>query len=112
MKPLIYIAGPYTIPDPVENVHHHMRWWFKIAEGGLMVPVMPTLSMFLHLLHPKPYEFWLDIDFEVLAHCQAMFRIKGESKGADMEEKKAEELDIPVFYDDEFDRLIEWVTKT
>lgn len=97
-KPLVYIAGPYTKPDPVENTHDIM----KIADGLLDVcaPLVPHLTLFWHVISPKPYREWLDLDLEYLARCDAMLRIPGESSGADAEVVYAEEHGIPVFYNE------------
>lgn len=95
MKPLVYIAAPYTKPDPVENTHNA----FKIADSLLdvCVPLVPHFTMFWHALSPKPYEQWLEIDRAYLRVCDAVLRIGGESSGADGEVAYARELDKPVF---------------
>lgn len=57
MKPLIYIAGPYTCPDPVLNT----RKAVAVAESVLALggaPVVPHLTMLWHLISPKPVEEW------------------------------------------------------
>jgi len=50
------------------------------------------------MLIPHEYQFWLDQDMEWLRVCDAVFRIFGESSGADKEVKEAERLGMPVYY--------------
>lgn len=97
---LVYIAGPYTSPDPIENTHTVIH----IADGlyheshGLLVPIIPHLTAFWHLVTPHPYEHWLKYDLQVMSRCDAVLRWPGESLGADGEVKAAIEQDIPVFH--------------
>ena len=96
MKPLVYIAGPYSKPDPVENMHRAI----KIADGLLdvCVPFIPHLTGTWHMVSPKPYPEWLALDLAYLERCDAVYRFPGESSGADGEVEEAKRLGIPVFY--------------
>lgn len=96
MSKLVYIAGPYTKPDPCVNVHEHIRVADKVAALGY-TPVVPVLSHFWHTMSPHPYEFWMKIDLDMLERCDAVIRIPGESSGADREVAHAEAHGIPVF---------------
>ena len=96
-QPFLYIAGPYTKPDPVENTHRMIR----IADELLsldVVPVVPHLTMFWHLLRPHPYEHWLAYDLQLMSRCDIVLRVPGESSGADREVIDAERLGIPVIH--------------
>ena len=97
MKPLVYVAGPYTKPDPVENINTAIRYADQVLDVGA-VPVIPHLSGFWHLVSPKPYEQWLEIDLDYLYRCDVVFRFPGESSGADAEVVEAERRGIPVVY--------------
>jgi hypothetical protein len=44
------------------------------------------------------YETWLEMCFVQLSRCDALFRMAGESAGADREVAFAKERGIPVFY--------------
>jgi hypothetical protein len=94
-KPFVYLAGPYTKPDPVENTHYTVRIADVLLDVGV-IPVVPHLTMFWHAIRPRPYEDWLRYDLEVLARCDVLLRIPGESSGADREVARAEDLGIPV----------------
>ena len=80
----IYVASPYTSGDVAENVRRNLEAADAIASAGL-VPFAPLLSHFWHLLFPHPYEFWTDQDMAWLERCDAIVRLPGESRGADME---------------------------
>jgi len=106
MKPLVYIAGPYTKPDPIENTHKAIVIAGRIYECGA-VPIIPHLTMLWHLVDPRPLEFWYAYDLEILARCDAVFRIPGESYGADAEVVEADRLGIPVLFS--IDSLEDWL---
>lgn len=83
-RPLIYIAGPYSKPDPVENTHRAIKAGDAVwAAGGC--PVIPHLSMLWHAVSPAPYGTWLERDLGLLHRCDGLLRLPGESAGADGE---------------------------
>lgn len=92
---LIYLAGPYTEPDPVENTHRMIRIADALLDAGF-TPLIPHLTLAWHLVSPKRYETWLDYDRELLAHCDVLLRVPGYSNGATQETQYADELGIPV----------------
>lgn len=94
---LIYVAGPYTKPDPCVNVNEHIKAADRLGDLGY-APLVPVLSHFWHTMSPHPYEFWIGIDLEFVRRCDAVLRLPGESAGADKEEALARRLNIPVFY--------------
>lgn len=93
--PLIYLAGPYTEPDPVENTHRMLRIADALLDAGF-TPLIPHLTFAWHLVSHKRYETWLDYDRELLAHCDVVLRVPGYSNGATRETQYADELGIPV----------------
>jgi nucleoside 2-deoxyribosyltransferase len=98
-RPLVYIAGPYTKPDPVENTTHVIALASELVDEGLITPLVPHLTLLWHLVRPRPLEFWYEYDVATLARCDALFRMPGESTGADREVEFARAHDIPVFTD-------------
>ena len=96
MRPLVYIAGPYTHPDPPLNVRAAIEWGEGVERLGCDV-VIPHLSMLWHLVSPAPIERWYARDLAVLARCDALVRFPGASTGADAEVDFAQERDIPCF---------------
>lgn len=96
-RPLIYLAGPYTEPDPVANTHQMIRIADVLLDAGF-IPFIPHLTLAWHLVSPKRYETWLDYDRELLARCDAVLRVPGYSIGATQECTLAAELGIPVIH--------------
>lgn len=101
MKPLVYVAGPITNPNPMQNTHTALVLGRRMLSDGYVVPFLPQLSVVWEMVTPDiGYEAWLAYDFDVIRHCQALFRIEGHSPGADREVAFAiDVLDIPVFDD-------------
>ncbi len=97
LPPLVYLAGPYTKPDPVENTHRMLHLADALLDLGV-VPFVPHLSMFWHLLCPRPYGEWLAYDLHLMLRCDAVLRVPGESCGADGEVRVAHRLGIPVLF--------------
>jgi nucleoside 2-deoxyribosyltransferase len=108
-RPLVYIAGPYTHPDPVANTNIAISLASELIDEGLVTPVVPHLTLLWHLVEPRPLEFWYEYDVAVLRRCDALFRIEGASSGADMEIDFAIAHDIPVFTSR--DELNVWATE-
>lgn len=95
VKPLAYIAGPYTHPDPILNTRRAIEVADALIERGFAVFV-PHLTMLWHLVSPRTLEQWYEIDLAMLAHCQVLYRLPGVSRGADAEVAEARRLGIPV----------------
>jgi len=93
----IYISGPYTIGDVAMNVRRAIDAGDKILEKG-HTPFVPHLTHFWHFISPKSWETWMKIDKEWITFCDAVLRLPGESKGADLEVEYAETLGIPIYY--------------
>jgi nucleoside 2-deoxyribosyltransferase len=105
-RPLVYIAGPYSRPDPVANTNAVIALASELVDEGLVTPLVPHLTMLWHAVSPRPLDFWYAYDVALLRRCDALFRIEGESTGADMEVDFAKAHGIPVFT--RLDELREW----
>lgn len=98
MRPLvIYIAGPYSAPDPCINTHRAIAYADVLLQRDLCVPVVPHLSHFWHTMHPHPYGDWIRMDLALLERCDGVIRLAGDSPGADGEVARANELGLPVY---------------
>ena len=96
--PIVYIAGPYTLGSQAHNVREMVLAADEVRfVGGL--PFIPLLSHFWDLLVPHDYDFWMAMCLEWVERSAAVFRLLGESRGADLEIARARELGIPVFYE-------------
>ncbi len=102
---VIYVAGPYTKGDVAVNVRRSMHFGDILLRNNL-VPVLPLLSHFWHIVSPKDYDVWTTLDLAMVLKCDALFRMEGESLGADAEVMYARDHDILVF--DSLDALLAW----
>ena len=96
-RPKIYVSGPYTQGDVVKNTRLAIQYGDQLYNSGF-IPYIPHLTHFWHLVFPRKWEDWIDMDKEWVLLCDGVFRIKGPSKGADIECKLAEDNGIPIFY--------------
>ncbi len=106
----IYIAAPDSKGDTVINVRNAILAGDKLLEMG-HIPFIPHLTHFWHYISPKPWEVWLKIDQDWLVVCDALLRLPGESKGADLEVEMAKKLCLFIYYSvDEIPRekVINW----
>ena len=106
-KPFIYIAGPISKGTYCTNVRNGVEAAKKVKDlGG--VYFCPMLDMLYAFLYPEPtWEEFLDYDKQVILRCDAVIRLPGESKGADVEEAWAKEHGIPFFTD--WEKLAMWI---
>ena len=104
----IYIAGPYSSGDTIQNVRTAVLAGDKVAKAGYY-PFIPHLTHFWHFICPHEYEFWLDQDIAWLLTCDYLVRLPGESSGADKEVIVAFNADIPVFFSVE--ACLDWITR-
>ena len=101
----VYVAGPYTVPDKVQNARIAIMAGNSLAELGFL-PFIPHLNLLWELVCPQKYRFWLDYDFHWLVCCDAMLLLPGESKGAEEEVAVAKDHNIPVF--GSISDLVDW----
>jgi hypothetical protein len=92
----IYIAGPYTDPDPASNTLAAIMEGHALLDLGF-APFVPHLTHYMECLQHRPYEQWLEMDFAWLRVADGVLRLPGASSGADREVALARELGIPVF---------------
>jgi len=84
-KPHVYIAGPYSTGDVGQNIHNAIKVADRIVEMG-GIPFIPhTMTHLWHIVLPHEYEFWIEYDLAWLAKCDVLYRLPGESPGADRE---------------------------
>lgn len=94
----VYIASPYTIGDPQENVDRQRHYANILIDHGF-APFWPLSSHYLHELIERDYETWMELDIEWLLQCDCVLRLPGESSGADREVEIAIDNNIPVYED-------------
>lgn len=97
---LVYVAGPYSNGDKLENTRNAM----DVAEQILALghyPFIPHLTHFFGTEKERPgvdSTKYLEWDLALLLRCDALIRIPGVSKGADQEVQTARAAGIPVYY--------------
>jgi hypothetical protein len=97
MKKLVYIAGPYT-SDPVGNTRRAVEAAEKWVSSGFDA-FIPHLSMLWDFYHEHEPDFWYELDLNILSRCDMLYRMKGDSIGADREVKFAEDNNITIVYE-------------
>lgn len=97
-KKKIYIASPYTKGDPAVNVKRQLDCFNELVEAGF-APFAPLLFHFQHLVHPQPYNVWIEHGLIWVGACDAVLRLEGDSPGADGETEYGDKLGLPIFYD-------------
>lgn len=112
LRPLIYIASPYTKGDPCVNARFQCEVFDRLISDGIVLPYIPLWSHFQHSVFPRPYADWInyDLDFIRTANFRGCIRLNAESdrmgkpylitesSGADGEVKLFQDLNLPVFY--------------
>lgn len=106
----VYVAGPISKGDVWENVITGIRWGRTMLRDGL-APYVPHLDAYLTLepgqAPPEDgHSTWnalLEWDLEWVSVSDAIFRIAGESRGADLECNVATKLGIPVYHEAKHD---------
>lgn len=119
----VYIAGPISKGNLAENVRQASIAFKELAEAGL-APWCPQWSVFSHPGKLTPlcsggvwadgsasgngmaHADWLAVDLAWVSQADAVYRLPGESTGADREVEEAKRLGIPVFY--YLPALLEW----
>lgn len=108
-KKLVYVAGPYSHGNVNRNVQKACHAGDIIYEkGGL--PFVPHLAHMWDMMSPQPYEHWMDMDYNYLELCDAIFILPGYSPGAESEYRRAQELNLPIFHD--YETLEFWLETT
>ena len=94
---IIYISAPYSNGDISENIRRACFAGDEILRKG-HIPLVPHLTHLWHLISPKLWIDWLQIDFALLSTCDALLRLDGESEEADLEVAEAERLCIFIYH--------------
>ena len=96
---LVYVAGPLGAePAWPVNVNAAIAVGNALLDAHPRIRVhVPHLSVLLHRAAPRDYEEWMAMDFATIRESRAVYRIPGNSPGADREVALAGELRLPVF---------------
>ncbi len=98
-KTRVYVAGPISSSgNEFENVRNAVLVGEELWNAGY-VPHIPHLTCFYNLVAPRPATDWYEYDYNWLDLCDAAYRIKGHSIGADSECLRMLDQNKPVFKD-------------
>lgn len=106
-RPVVYISGPLTRGDRLENVYQadKVHRWLMLAGYAPINPILTTHLPFAWQ-EDYPHSLWIECDLPIVEKCDALLRLPGASKGADEEVAHANAHGIPVFLSRE--TLDEW----
>lgn len=98
VKPLVYVAGPYTADTDEQrlaNIAAAQAWGAKVIDAG-GIPVIPH-NMSEGIADKGDAEFWYAATLELMLRCDAVLLMPraGESIGARAEEEAAHEIGMP-----------------
>jgi len=103
MRTRVYVAGPITKGDLATNIRKATETGIALMRVGY-APLVPHLTCYMAGNTPEVlpagtvHEDWYGIDLPWVAVSQAVLRLPGESRGADLEEEQARLFGVPVFY--------------
>jgi hypothetical protein len=98
----VYVAGPIS-RDVFNGVWKGFEAGRQLFLDGL-APFVPHFDA-LFFLPDGNWNAYLEYDLEYILTTEAVYRLRGESRGADLEVKHAMENGIPVFYEASFEGL-------
>lgn len=99
------MAHPYS-SDPHGNVRRSMHKWDELMSIEAFDVINPLWSHAQHCEINRDYEFWLEYDLRLIERCDAVYRVAGDSPGADREVAHAQRIGVPVF--SELSNLLKW----
>jgi hypothetical protein len=92
----VYIASKYSLGNKIWNIINSFKIYNDLLKLDF-IPYAPLHSHFIDKYYPQDYDTWLEIDFNWILACDVLYRVSGESKGADKEVDFAILNKIPVF---------------
>jgi hypothetical protein len=98
MRKRIYIAGPMTYGDNLQNAFEAFRTFRQLIRLGFS-PHCPQMAMLIsRMIGDLSHETWMDVDLPWVHVSDAVLRLPGESPGADQECREAAEQGITVYH--------------
>jgi len=101
LLPIVYVAGPITTPNPMHNTSVAVRKGNALQRTGVMLPIVPHLTVLADMIDPHDYEWYMRYDLALIRRVDALYRLRGESSGADREVAHAKDIGKPVFFEGE-----------
>jgi len=99
MKKFVYIASPYTKGDQFVNVQRQIDIANRLLDEGF-IPISPLMnSVWFNMQRERSWDFWMEMDYQLIDKCDYLLRLNGESVGADKEVAYAIAHDKVVYFD-------------
>lgn len=108
MKPVVYIASPYSKGDQSRNAEFQFKVMHQMLDDGLVIPFPPLFSHYAHVYRNRPYQDWVDYDNAMIDRgmfdCCLRLNVDdgdyhvSKSPGADAEVELFTRIGLPVFY--------------
>jgi len=98
MRPRVYLSGPITKGDRDANFQQAADAQKTLIAAGFAV-LNPMLTIRLPGAFDIDHDAWLANDLPWVAAADAVLRLPGKSKGADIECQHATIHSVPVFHD-------------
>ena len=92
----VYVSGPLSTGDRKANVAKACEVGLELIKLGYS-PLIPHLTDHLDPDDSLGHAVWMEVDYPWVEVADAVLRLPGESKGADMEVARAQEFGIPVY---------------
>jgi hypothetical protein len=105
MRSRVYIAGPITKGVLADNIRQATEAAVRLLKAGY-APLCPHLTCYMGGSMPQVlpcgtvHDDWYQADLPWVQASDALLRLPGESKGADLEVACAEAAGIPVYTDE------------
>jgi hypothetical protein len=97
MRTRVYIAGPMSCGDRLDNFSQALAAFRALAQAGY-APLCPHLTFFAEPFMDLEHATWLDIDLPWVSVAHAVLRLPGYSLGADRETACAAHNSLPIFH--------------
>ncbi len=104
MRRRVYVAGPISLGDLADNIARAAEVGLTLTRAGYAA-LVPHLTCYMGGPVPSVLpagtcvEDWYESSLAWVACADAVLRLPGISVGADMEEAKAHDCNVPVFRD-------------
>jgi hypothetical protein len=102
-QPLVYVAGPIT-GNMMANTREAV-YVADIMRENDVAPYVPHLSVAWEMITSYDHRQWLEYDAQIIMRCDALYRMDGDSKGADWEVEYCDRTSTPVFFAAEFETV-------
>lgn len=96
----VYVAGPISSGDRLENIYRGLQAGKQMVRDGL-APHVPHFDAYMFPDDTISWNAFLEWDLEWVVQAEALYRLQGPSRGADLEVEKAVIHGIPIFYEDD-----------